>query len=177
MNRTEKAEQVAVIRDRFDRMVNAIVTDFKGLDVEAMTELRRKFREANIEYKVVKNTMVKLAVSEEPYAEELAGHLKEMTAIAWSFEDPSASAKVIREFVKDNDKLKVKCGVMDGQVSSAKDWADLPSHADLMAMITGQLVSAAQSLIGQMVGPAQELVSQIDGWKEKLEKEQQGATE
>ncbi len=172
MNLTEKAEEVAGLQKRFDSMINAIFTDYRGLDVAAMDELRRQFRAANVEYKVVKNTLVKRAVDGFPYAEDLASYLSDMTAIAWSYEDPSASAKVIREFAKNNDKLKVKCGVMDGQVSSVEGWADMPSHEQLLAMISGQLVSAAQGLMQQMIGPAEQLVSQIDGWKEKLEEEQ-----
>lgn len=176
MNRTQKGDEVARIRDRFDRMVNAIVADFRGLDVESMTELRNQFRKADVEFKVVKNTLVKRAVEDRPYAGALAKHLHAMTAIAWSYEDPTASAKVIKEFTRTNDKLKVKCGVMDDSVSSIDGWAEMPSREQLLAMIAGQLVSAPQALMQQMVGPAQQLVSLIDAWKEKLEKEQ-GAAE
>jgi large subunit ribosomal protein L10 len=176
VNRTQKAEQIARIRDRFDRMVNAILADYRGLDVEAMTELRRQFRKADIEFKVVKNTLVKRAVQDLPYGDALAKHLQDMTAIAWSYEDPSASAKVIREFTRTNDRLKVKCGVMDDTVTSAEGWAEMPSREQLLATILGQLLRGPQSLMQQMVGPAQQIVSLIDAWKEKLEKEQ-GAAE
>jgi len=171
VDRAQKTEEIDQLRDRFDRMVNAVLTDYRGLDVEAMTELRRQFREAEIEYKVVKNTMVKRAVADQPYAADLDEHLKQMTAIAWSYEDPSASAKVIRDFAKSNDKLKIKCGVMDGQVSSAEDWADMPNLPQLLSMLAGQMVSGPQAIVSQMVKPAQQLVSLIDAWKEKLEKE------
>lgn len=176
MDRTQKADEVAQLRDRFDRMVNAIFTDYRGLDVESMTRLRSEFRKAQIEYKVVKNTLVKRAVADLPYAEDLANHLHEMTAIAWSYEDPTASAKVIRDFAKKNENLKIKCGVMDGQVSSAQGWADMPSRDDLLAMIMSQLLNGPQGIMHQLVGPAEDLVSLMDAWKEKLE-EQQGATE
>ncbi len=169
MNRTQKADEVARIRDRFDRMVNAILTDYRGLDVEAMTELRRQFREAEVEYKVVKNTLVARAVADLPFAEELTPHLKDMTAIAWSYDEPSTPARVIRDFSKKNDKLKVKCGVMEGKVSSAEGWADMPSRDELMAMIAAQIISAPQALMRQMIGPAQQIVSLMDAWKEKLE--------
>jgi large subunit ribosomal protein L10 len=180
MNRTQKADEVTLIRDKFDRMVNAIVTDFRGLNVEAMTNLRRQFRKADVEYRVVKNTLVKRAVSDLPFADDIAPHLTQMTGIAWSYEDPSAAAKVIRDFTKDNDKLKVKCGVMDGRVEAVDvaSWATLPSREALLAMIAGQLVSAPQALVSQMISPAQKIVSLIDAWREKLEKNtQQGATE
>jgi large subunit ribosomal protein L10 len=177
VNRTQKAEEVSQLRDRFERMVNAVVTDYRGLDVEAMTQLRSEFRKAQVDYQVVKNTLVKRAVSEQPYAEDLGEHLSDMTAIAWSYEDPSAPARVIRDFSKKNDKLKVKCGVMDGQVSDAKGWADMPSREQLLGMVCAQLIGGAQALMQQMVGPAQQLVSLMDAWKEKLEQEQQGDSE
>ncbi len=170
MNRTQKEEQVTEIKGRFDRMVNAVVTDFRGIDVEAMTELRRQFREVDVEYKVVKNNLVKIAVSDQPYADDLTPFLQQMTAIAWSYEDPSAPAKVIRDFAKKNENLKIKCGIMDGQVSSAEGWADMPSKEQLLGMIAGQLVGGPQALMRQMIGPAQQIVSLIDSWKEKLEK-------
>lgn len=175
MNRTQKAQEVESIRDRFDRMINAVITDYRGLDVESMTDLRKQFREANIEFKVVKNTLVKRATQDLPFGEELAGHLTDMTAIAWSYEDPSASAKVIRDFTKKNEKLKVKCGVMDGKVDTAKGWADMPNREGLLSMITAQLINGPQSLMQQMMGPGQDVVSLLDAWKEKLE--QEGATE
>jgi large subunit ribosomal protein L10 len=177
MDRTQKVDTIDEIRGRFDRMINAVITDYRGLDVEAMTELRNQFRKASIDYKVVKNTLVMRAVEDQPYAADLSPHLKEMTAIAWSYEDPSASAKVIRDFAKTNDKIKIKCGIMDGQVHNAQGWADLPSLPDLLSMIMAQLVSPPQSLMRQMVGPAEELVSLMDAWKEKLEGKEQGATE
>lgn len=178
MNRTQKVEEVTKIRGRFDRMVNAILTDYRGLDVEAMTDLRAQFRRAEVDYKVVKNTMVKRAVEDLPFAEELTEHLSDMTAIAWSYEDPSAAAKVIKDFTRTNDKLKVKCGVMDGKVDVAtvKNWADLPSREQLLAMISGQLVAAHTAILRQLINPAQQLVSLIDAWKEKQENEQPGAT-
>jgi large subunit ribosomal protein L10 len=181
MNRTQKADEVTQIRDKFDRMVNAILTDFRGLNVEAMTSLRRLFRKADVEYRVVKNTLVLRAVSDLPFADDIAPHLTQMTGIAWSYADPSAAAKVIRDFTKDNDKLKLKCGVMDGRVEvvDLATWSTLPSRETLLAMIAGQLVAAPQAILSQMVSPAQQIVSLIDAWKEKLEKNntQPGATE
>ena len=170
MNRTQKADEVARIRDRFDRMVNAIVTDYRGLDVKSMTALRKQFREAQVDFKVVKNTLVARAVEDLPFAGDLRPHLNQMTAIAWSYDEPNVPARVIRDFTKTNDKLKIKCGIMDGRVGNTEGWADMPSREELLAMIAAQLVSAPQALMRQMVGPAQQIVSLIDAWKEKLEK-------
>ena len=86
------------------------------------------------------------------------------------------AAKVIKEFTKTNENLKVKCGVMDDSVAREDDWADMPNREQLLAMIVAQMLDGPQSLMQQMVGPAQQLVSLMDAWKEKLEKEQ-GAAE
>lgn len=177
MNRTQKAQEVARIRDRFDRMINAILTDFRGMDVESITELRKQFREAELDYKVVKNTLVARAIEDLPFAPDLAPHLKQMTAIVWSYDEPSKAARVIRDFAKKNDKLKIKCGIMDGRVVSVEGWADMPSREELLAMIAAQIVAAPQAIMRQMVGPAQQLVSLIDAWKEKLEKSESNASD
>jgi len=118
--------------------------------------------------------LTKKAVEDTPFAEELAPHLQDMTAIAWSYEDPSAHAKVIRDFTKANAKttLKVKCGVMDGRVVDVSGWADMPSRTELLGMIVGQLTSGPSAIVSQMMKPAQQLVSLIDAWKEKLETDQ-----
>ena len=175
MDRTQKADQVASIRDRFGRMVNAIVTDYRGLDVAAITELRKQFRLASVEFKVVKNTLVRRATADRAFGEALAKHLDDMTAIVWSYEDPSAAAKVIREFTRTNDKLKVKCGVMGDTVGSIEGWAELPSLPDLLAIIAAQMVAGPEAIVGQLVAPAQQIVSLLDAWGEKQDKDRGAA--
>ena len=93
MTQTEKEAQAVQVRESFEKAISTVLLDFRGVDVETITELRSRFRAAGIEYKVVKNNLVKKALEGTDLEgnEELAGHLKGMTGIAWSFEDPKFS--------------------------------------------------------------------------------------
>ena len=101
MLRSAKQDAIAVLKDRFDRMVSAVFVDYKGMDVASVTELRNQLREAEVEYKVVKNTLARLAIKDNDWAGQLEPTLTGMTAIAWSYEDPSAAAKIFKKFDKD----------------------------------------------------------------------------
>src|SRR6476646_3898675 len=120
MEREAKEKQITEIKTRFDKMTAAVLLDFKGMTVENATKLRSEFRKAGVEYKVVKNTLVKHAIKGSAYAGKLDDALVGMTGIAWSYEDPSAAAKVVKAFKKDEgekaEKLQVKAGLIDGSV-------------------------------------------------------------
>src|SRR5678816_3167616 len=116
MERDQKEKQITEIKTRFDKMTAAVLLDFKGMTVENATKLRSEFRKAGVEYKVVKNTLVKHAIKGSAYAGKPDDALVGMTGIAWSYEDPSAAAKVVKAFKKDHDKLKIKAGLIEGQV-------------------------------------------------------------
>ena len=104
MDRAQKTEQVKDIRSRFDRMSSAVFLDFTGMTVEEVTKLRDTFRAKGVEYKVVKNTLVTKALADQKYVGALAGALKGMTGIAWSFEEPSMAARVLKDISKENEK-------------------------------------------------------------------------
>src|SRR5579859_3022782 len=118
MLRATKDTQIGEIKARFDKMSAAVFLDFKGMTVENVTRLRAEFRKAGVEYRVVKNTLVEHALKDAPYKEKLGKALVGMTGIAWSYEDPSAAAKVVKAFKKEpaGDKLQVKAGLIEGSV-------------------------------------------------------------
>src|SRR6204780_1949538 len=119
MERAAKDLQIGEIKSRFDKMTAAVLLDFKGMTVESATKLRAEFRKAGVEYKVVKNTLVKHALKDAPYKKKLDDVLVGMTGIAWSYEDPSAAAKVVKAFKKDpaaGDKLLIKAGLIEGSI-------------------------------------------------------------
>ncbi|MEM9691601.1 MAG: 50S ribosomal protein L10, partial [Myxococcota bacterium] len=116
MMRSDKQDTIERIRDRFGRMTSAVLVDYKGLDVATVTQLRDDLRQADVEYQVVKNTLTRLAIKDEPYAGDLDAALTGMTAIAWSFEEPAAAAKVFKKFRKDHEDFVIKAGVIDGNV-------------------------------------------------------------
>src|SRR5262245_55566419 len=118
MDRSQKEAVVSSVRAKFDRMTSVVLLDFKGMNVESVTKLRQEFQKSGVEYKVVKNTLIHHSVKEHPWAAKLDQTLKGMTGVAWSFEDPSAAAKVVKAFRKDNQKLKIKAGLIEGQLLS-----------------------------------------------------------
>lgn len=164
--RAQKEQQVADVRDRFDRAVTTVLVDFRGIDVEQVTELRARFRAKNIEYRVVKNNLVMKALEGSDLAgvDQLGGFLKGPTAIAWSFEDPSTAAKIIKDFRKENDangKLTVKCGLLEGQIFEGdrveSELAALPGKDEIRAQLLAQLNAPMQSLVRQLSAPGQNL--------------------
>ena len=95
MDRPQKAVTIESIKARFERMTSAVFLDFKGLTVAAVTKLRDEFRKSGVEYRVVKNTFVEQALKDKAWANVLKSTLAGMTGIAWSYDDPSAAAKVV----------------------------------------------------------------------------------
>lgn len=162
MERTQKAEAIKEIRDRFDRMSSAVFLDFTGMKVEEVSKLRDVFRAKGIEYKVVKNKLVQQALADQAWSKGLAPVLKGMTGVAWSFEEPSAAARVVKDFVKDNEKLKVKAGLLEGQVLDAKavenQLATLPSKDEARAMLLATLIAAPQRFVMLLNAPARNFV-------------------
>lgn len=175
----EKVAKVAEVKERFDKAVSSVLVDFRGIDVGLITELREKFREKGVEYKVVKNTLVSKAIAGTELENTLGEHLKGPTAIAWSYEDPSAAAKVIKEFRKGGDeqeKLTVKCGVLDTEVLDASrvetELASLPGKDELRAMLLAQLMAPAQNLVRQLQAPSHNMALVIEAYRRKLSGEE-----
>jgi len=174
MERAQKAAVIKTVKDKFARMSSAVFLDFKGLNVEAVTKLRDQFRKSGVEYRVVKNTLVHHAIKEHAWAKSLDKSLAGMTGIAWSYEDPSAAAKVIKAFRKDNEKLKVKAGLIEGQILSAdaveSQLATMPGKNELRATLLATLQAPAQQLLQQLQAPAQNFVYLLKAKEEAASK-------
>ena len=172
-----KQDEVAIIREKFGKATTAVFLDFRGVNVEQITNLRSEFRKAGVEYRVVKNTLVKIALKGTPYENaELNAQLKGQTGIAWSFEDPSAAAKVIKTFRAANDanqKLAVKCGVVDAKVMPGAQvesvLATMPGKNELRAMLLATLQAPAANLVRLLQAPGQNLTYLLDAHKRKQE--------
>jgi large subunit ribosomal protein L10 len=162
MQRTEKATSIADIKGRFDKMTSAVFLDFTGMTVEEVSKLRNEFRKTGVEYRVVKNTLVKQAIKDRPWAKTLDATLRGMTGVAWSFEDPSAAAKVVKAFRKDNEKLKVKGGLVEGQLLDGKGVEDqlatMPGKQELRATLLATLQAPLQQFVALLQAPTQNLV-------------------
>ena len=162
MERAQKDAVIKTVKEKFARMTSAVFLDFKGLNVDAVTKLRDQFRKSGVEYRVVKNTLVHHAIKEHAWAKSLDKSLAGMTGIAWSYEDPSAAAKVVKAFRTDNDKLKVKAGLIEGQILSPDavdtQLATRPGKNELRATLLATLQAPAQQLLQQLQAPAQNFV-------------------
>jgi large subunit ribosomal protein L10 len=148
--RKEEKQQIAEdLRDRFSKVAIIVLTNYKGLNVTAMNDLRRKLRAEEIEYQVVKNTLL-IRASEDTDVALIKDYFKGPSAIALSYDDPISPAKVLSQFAKENDKLEIKVGVMNGQVLDAnaiRALAKLPSREVLL----GQFLSALNAVPASFV--------------------------
>ncbi len=164
MERPEKELQIGEIKSRFDRMTSAVFLNYQGMTVESITKLRAQFRKAGVDYKVVKNTLVRHALKDKPYTSKLKDALVGMTGIAWSYEDPSVAAKIVKAFRKEGDgeKLQVKAGLVDGDVFDGKavenQLATMPGKDELRAMLLATLQAPLQQFVALLQAPSQNFV-------------------
>lgn len=159
----QKQQIVSDLTEKLQTAVAGVLVDHRGLTVEEDTALRRELREAGVEYSVVKNTLTRFAAKNVGF-DELDPILNGPTALALSFSDVVAPAKVLCGFAKKNEKLEIKSGFMDGKVISLdeiKALADTPSKEVLIAKIMGslnapvsKLVRTLQALVDNGVEPA-----------------------
>jgi large subunit ribosomal protein L10 len=148
--RAEKVAVVNEVRERMDAADGALLTEYRGLTVAELAELRRELTAAGGDYKIYKNTLVRLAVADTPGA-EMSDLLTGPTAIAFVQGDVSAVAKTLRDFARANPNLIVKGGLVGASVMSAADievLADLPSRETLLAQFAGALSAPLQQLAG-----------------------------
>jgi large subunit ribosomal protein L10 len=164
MERADKEVEIGEVKQRFDRMTSAVFLDFKGLNVAVVTKLRDEFRKAGVEYRVVKNTLVRHAIKHHAWANKLDGTLVGMTGIAWSYEDPSAAAKVVKAFrkEKEHEALKIKAGLIEGQVLNAdgveNQLATMPGKNELRATLLATMAAPMQQFLQQLNAPLQNFV-------------------
>ena len=159
----EKEQIVAGIAQQFKTAVSGVFVDYCGLTVEEDTELRNKFREAGVEYKVIKNTLTARAAKEVGF-DALEPILNGPTSLAISMTDEVAPAKVIAEFAKNHEQLEIKGGFLDGKVlelAEVKTLAATPNRETLLAKLLGSLnapisnlARTLQALVDNGVEPA-----------------------
>ena len=159
------------LHERLAKSVIIVLTDYKGLDVTSINDLRRKLREANIEYQVVKNTLL-VRAAEDTEAAALKDHFKGPSAIAISYDDPVAPAKVLTQFAKDNNKLEIKVGVLNGKVLDAqaiKALATLPSREVLLAHFLSTLNAVPTSFVRVLAEVPRSMLNVLTAIKDQKE--------
>lgn len=151
MNRAQKAAEISALSDRFARAKAAFLVDFKGMNVEQVTQLRKALHPAEAEMKVVRNTLAKLALKDVPNGTEaLENDLSGTNAIVFAFGEAPAPAKTLSEFAKDVQALQVKTGFMEGRrldESQVKYLATLPGKDELRAKFLGTLAAPMSKFV------------------------------
>ena len=149
-------DELAQLTEKLDKAKAVYFTDFLGLDVSSITELRSEFFKASIEFKVTKNTLLKLA-AENISLEGLDDFLVGSTAIAISYDEPTAPAKVLKKFTEDHDKPEVKAILFDGEVLDGSEYlkfATLPTKDELLTklvlMVNSPITILARTLSASM---------------------------
>lgn len=173
MERAQKDQIVQQVRDEFTNMSSAVFVDYVGMSVEQVSQLRASFREKGVKYRVVKNTLVKKAIEDLEWSGQVADSLRGMTGIAWSYEEPSAAARILKAFRADGDKPVIKAGVMDGQLIDARgvesQLATLPSKDEARATLLATLMAPAQNFVRLLNAPAQNFVGVVAAKQRKDE--------
>ena len=140
---------VADIKEKFEKAQSAVLVDYRGLNVAEVTDLRNQLRKAGVEYAVLKNTMINLAIK-DMNLDDMKAHLEGPTAVAFGYEDAVAPAKILSDFAKKNKNVTIKCGVVDGgfiDESGVQALASTPSREVLIARIMGSMMSSVSKFV------------------------------
>lgn len=157
-NFDEKQKVVEEIKQKFQGSSGVVLADYRGMTVSQVTNLRVELRQAGVEYRVLKNTMVRRA-ADEIGIQGLDEYLEGPTAVAFSA-DPVAPAKILSEFSKKNKTLTIKAGVLEGMVigpEKIKDLANLPSREVLLSQVLAGMQGPMQGMVNVLQGPIRKL--------------------
>ena len=160
-------DEVKYLTDKLENASAIYFTDYLGLDVDSITKLRSEFFHASIEFKVTKNTLLKLA-AENMKIDGLDDYLVGSTAIAISFDEPTSPAKVLKSFMKEHDKPEVKAILFDGEVlegSEYKKFASLLSKDELLTKLVIMLNSPMTNLVRTLSSPMGNFVNVLNSLK------------
>lgn len=170
MDRAAKEASVAELKEKLSKVASLVVADYRGLTVPAVTALRNEFRKVQCEYRVYKNTLVKRALAGTPM-EPLGKFFEGTTAVIFSYESPSAAAKVATKYAKEQEKFKVRGAYFDGTVLDAKGvdgLATMPGKDELRAKLLATFMAPAQNLVATLAAGPTNFLYLLTARKEKL---------
>lgn len=171
LNLAQKQELVSELHDKFERKKILVLVDYKGLNVPKIGELRAKLREANVEFQVVKNTLL-VRAAKDTDVELIRDSFKGPSAVAMSYDDPVSPAKVLYDFAKDNDKLEIKAGVLSGKAldfDAIKALSDLPSREVLLAQVLSTMNAVPTNLVRALSNVPERLLYALQAIKDQKE--------
>ena len=164
MNKNEKTDVISEVKEMVENSSAIFLTDYSGINVEDISELRTQFRNEGVKYKVFKNTLVKRALEESNKYEKLVDHLVGMTGFAFADDNPVAPAKIIKKYFDKNDKLLLKGCYIENEYFDGDrlaELASLPSKNELIASILGSVNAPASGIVGAVAAVMRDLVSVI----------------
>jgi large subunit ribosomal protein L10 len=166
MKKEEKVDNVAEVKELIDNSDALYLTDYSGVKVSEINDIRNEFRKEGIRYKVFKNTLFKRALEDSGKYNKLSNHLIGMTGYAFATsENPVAPAKIIKKYFDSIQKLSLKACYIEDQYydgSSLNELASLPSKKEIIASIMGSLNSPASGIVGAINAVMRDLVSVVD---------------
>lgn len=165
MNKTEKAEVVEKVVELVNKSTALYITDYSGINVEDIKNLRREFKKQGSQYKVIKNTLLKRALVQTGKYAKLESSLVGMTGAVFAGENSVAPAKIIKKYYSDKQKLSLKACYIESQYFDGKmldQLATLPSKPEIVAGILGSLNAPASGIVGALNSVLRELVSVVD---------------
>lgn len=171
MELNKKKEIVTQLHEDLKKSKIVIVTDFKGLDVAAVTKLRSQLTKENIDYRVIKNTLLRRA-SENTSVAVLNDLFKGPSAVAISYDDPVSPAKILTKFAEENKKLEIKGGVMDGKAidfNGIKALSSLPSRDVLLSQLLSVMNAVPTGIVQVLAAVPRNMMNVLNSIKEKNE--------
>lgn len=168
-----KKENIEEIKEKIEKSQSVVLVDYRGLDVEQITELRGKYRDAGVDYKVYKNTMMRFAFKDLGL-EDFNEYLKGPSAVAFGYDDPVQAAKITSDFIEDNEDLEIKAGIVNGSVvgiDAINNLAKLPSKEVLIGQVLRGFNSPIQGLTNVLQGTIRSLAIVLNAIGEEKEKE------
>ena len=159
-----KAESVQALKERLGTAKTAVLTEFRGLTVRQLSDLRKQLKAAAAEYKVVKNRLARLALKDSPL-DPLAPHLTGPTGLVFTKQDPVGVARALQAFVRTNPALTIKVGLVEGRLLQPQDLkalADLPSRETLRSQLVGAIQGPMGQLVTLLTAPHRELVRVLE---------------
>lgn len=173
MPKPEKIQKVEEIYQKMKEANALIFTEFKGLTVADLTDLRNKIRPLQAEYRVVKNTLALRAIQKIYPNKDLEKFFVGPTAITYCYDDPFSVLKALVDYAKDHELLKFKGGVVDGEFYSAeeiKELAKLPPKEVILSQLVGGIATPLSSLVWSLKWPVNKLVWTLDAIAKEKEK-------
>jgi len=172
ISKKKKVELVDVFAERLEKSKAAVFTDYKGLTVEEINEVRNNLRDQGIEFKVIKNTLFGLAVKKAKLdinPDDLVGH---PVAVAFGYEDEVAPAKVVFNFAKNHEQLEIIGGILEGKnidAQAVKSLAQMPSREELLAKMIGSMNAPVSNFVGVMHASLRNVVGVMNAIREQKE--------